>query len=225
MRKLLLLLLVAVVVPASALAQDDDWRNRRASRGRRDYRTEENMFELTPMVGYRWGGTIYRDQNAVFNQDVTAESSAAFGGSFGIPILDGLKLELMVNHQDTHLTTGGSTLFTPEQRVSRMGVTYYQAGLQIPFAQSRAATPYAVVSAGVANLDPNVRGASSSNRFAASGGFGVKVPISRNAGVRAEVRGYFTSLSNYDNSCSHCYYNYNHDFYQGETNFGVFFKF
>ena len=37
--------------------------------------------------------------------------------------------------------------------------------------------------------------------------------------------GFFTALSNYGDNCRSCYYTYNHDLYQGETNFGVFFRF
>ena len=95
----------------------------------------------------------------------------------------------------------------------------------IPFAISRSATPYFSVGAGVASLDPRVSGASSDTRFAANASIGVKVPINRNLGIKLEERGYFTSLSNYGNNCRSCYYNYNHDLYQGETNFGVFFRF
>jgi hypothetical protein len=32
-------------------------------------------------------------------------------------------------------------------------------------------------------------------------------------------------MSNSNNNCRACYYNYNHDLYQGETNVGVFFRF
>ena len=81
------------------------------------------------------------------------------------------------------------------------------------------------MSAGVANLDPRVSGATSSTRFAASAGIGVKVPINRNVGIKIEERGFFTALSNYGDNCRSCYYTYNHDLYQGETNFGVFFRF
>jgi len=74
-------------------------------------------------------------------------------------------------------------------------VTYFHGGLQIPFDVSRQATPYIVVSAGIANLDPVVQGVSPDNRFSASGGIGVKVPVNRNLGLRLEARGYFTSLA------------------------------
>jgi len=52
--------LVLLLIPASLFAQD--WRNRRAPRDRYGYGSLENKLELTPFVGYTWGGTIYGDQ-------------------------------------------------------------------------------------------------------------------------------------------------------------------
>ena len=222
MRRLLLLLSVLLFIPAALLAQDEGWRNRR-SNYRGGY--ADNFFELTPFVGYRYGGTIYADQTNLFNQDVDVASSGIAGVNFGIPIPNGWKVELMVNRQNTHFTTGGGGLFSPSDRIGGFDITYFHGGLQIPFAVSRSATPYFIVSAGVASLDPRVSGASTSTRFSAGAGIGVKVPISRNMGLRIEERGYFTTLSNYGDNCRSCYYSYNHDLYQGETNVGVFFRF
>ena len=220
MRKLALFLLL-VAVPISAFAQDPDWRNRRAPRDR--YSNNDNMFELTPFLGYRYGGTIFADQTSLFNQDVSVASHLNYGVNFGIPIANGWKVELSVDRQDTNFTEGGG-LFSPSGNIAGFHVTYYQGALVIPFAVSRQATPYFTVGAGLANLDPDIRGVSADNRFAASAGIGVKVPINRNAGIRLEERGFFTSMSN-DRGCNSCYYNYNHDLYQGETNLGVYFKF
>ncbi len=223
MRKLLLLFAL-LLIPVSLLAQDEGWRNRRGDR-RYSYR-DENMFELTPFGGYRYGGTIFASQTSLFGgQDVSVASSGNFGIDFGIPIPNGMKIELMVNRQNTHFTSGGAGLFTPSDRLGAFDITYFHGGLQIPFAVNRSATPYFVVSAGIGALDPRVRGASTSNRFSAGAGIGVKVPINRNFGLRVEERGYFTSLSNYGNNCRSCFYNYNHDLYQGETNVGLFFRF
>jgi hypothetical protein len=221
MRKLLLFVAV-LSIPVSLLAQDEPWRTRRTSR---DRGYGDNYFELTPFLGYRYGGTIFADQSRLFNQDVKVESSSNFGLNFGIPIANGWKVELMVNRQDTHFTSGGGGLFSPTDRLGNFSVTYFHGGLQIPFAVTRSATPYVIVSAGVANLDPKVSGASSDTRFSAGGGIGVKVPINRNVGIRIEERGYFTALQNNTDNCRSCYYNYNHDLYQGETNVGVFIRF
>ena len=219
MRKLFVLILLILVVPTALMAQDD-WRNRRGRRDDPYRRSWDNAFELTPFVGYTYGGRLLADQTGLA-QNVRAESSVNFGGAFAIPIgYEGFKIELMVNHQPTHLTTGGG-FFSPSDRVANFDVTYYHAGLIIPFSQSRSATPYIVVSAGVATLDPDIPGTTAENRFSASGGLGVKIPFNRNAGIRLEARGYYTALPN-DN----VYYTYTYrDFYQGQTNAGVYFRF
>ncbi len=222
MRKVIVLLVV-MLIPASLFAQSQWWRNRQP--GYRDF----NMFELTPYVGYRYGGTIYAGQSDLFNQNVDLASAANFGVNFAIPVGSLMKVELMVDRQNTHFTNGNG-LFSPNQRLGGIDVTYFQGGLQIPFAVSPAAQPYFAISAGVANLNPHVSGASSATRFAAGVGIGVKVPINRNVGIKIEERGFFTSLSNYGGGgyYSDYYgsgYGYNRDLYQGETNVGVFFRF
>jgi len=222
MRKLLIFSLFALALPAALFAQDDDWRNRRGRDDRR-YRNNENAFELTPFIGYRYGGTLFAEQTG-FTEDVESESGMNFGGSFAIPIgNDGFKLELMVNRQDTHLTAGRD-LFSPTDRVADFHVTYFHGGLIVPFARSRNVTPYFVISAGVANLDTDIAGTSSENRFSASGGIGVKVPFGRNVGLRLEARGYYAAVPN-DDFCRGCSYNNDRQFYQGETNAGVYFRF
>lgn len=221
MRKLLPLLLLLLLVPTTLVAQDrdDDWRDR-------PYRDapRENAFELTPFAGYRWGGTIFAAQSFVFDQDVDVESSPNFGASLGIPLGDsGFKLELMANRQSSELVVERG-IFEPEGEVADVDVTYLHAGLQIPFARSRNATPYVIVSGGLANLDPQIAGITAENRFSASAGIGVKLPMSRAMSLRLEGRGYFTALEEEDD-CTICDYFYDENFYQGEVNLGLSFSF
>ena len=223
MRKLTFLLLL-LLLPTTLFAQDEDWRRRRGDDRDRDRYSRRETFEISPFVGYRWGGTIFADQSFLFNQDVDVASSANFGLNFAFPLGDsGMKLELMANRQSSELETE-SGLFEPNNEVADIDVTYLHAGLQFPFARSRNATPYVVVSAGLANLDPQVSGVSAENRFSASAGVGVKLPVSDALSFKIEGRGYYTSLEE-DNDCSFCDYFYNQDFYQGEVNLGVIFSF
>lgn len=222
------LFLVALLLSTtSLLAQDEDWRDRRGDdRDRRGYRDtpREGSFELTPFLGWRWGGTIFASQTFLFNEDVDVEPSPTIGASFGIPLGDtGMKLELMANRQSSELQTG-SGLFEPDDEVADIDVTYLHGGLQIPFARSRNASPYVIVSAGLANLDPQISGVSAEQRFSASAGLGVKVPMSRALSFRFEGRGYYTALEE-DDDCQICDYFYNEDFYQGEVNAGLVFSF
>ena len=222
MRKSLLVLLT-LLVTTTAFAQDndEDWRRRRA---RDNNYSRRGAFELTPFVGYRWGGTIFADQTFIFGEDVNVASSANLGVNFALPLGDsGLKLELMANRQSSELETE-SGLFEPDQEVADIDVTYLHAGLQIPFAESRNATPYFIVSGGLANFDPHVNGVSAENRFSASVGGGVKIPMSDFLSIRLEGRGYYAALEEEDD-CTLCDYFYNEDFWQGEANIGLVFKF
>jgi len=216
MRKALFAVLLLLVAAPSLLAQD--WRERRYQ-GYRD-----NQLDLTPFVGYRYGGRIYADQANLFSRNVDVNSSANFGLNLGIPITPyGTKIELLVDHQSTNFTDDGG-LFSPSANLGDFDVTYYQAGVLVPFNQSRSLTPYISITGGIANLDPKFSGVSASNRFAASAAVGVKVPVNRNLALRIEERGFVTTMDRNDR-CNRCYYQYNQNLYQGETNVGLDFKF
>lgn len=217
MRKYALILVLFLASATTLFAQDDDgWRRRRA--------VSRDTFEITPFIGYRWGGTIFADQTFIFTQDVDVQSSVSGGVELGIPIGDsGMKLNLMANRQSSELEIGGG-LFDPTNGVADIDITYLHAGLQLPFARSRSATPYVVVSAGLANLDPQIAGVSDETRFSASAGVGIKAPITDALAFRFEGRGYYTALEDNDD-CRICDYYYNRDFYQGEVSLGLVFSF
>jgi opacity protein-like surface antigen len=221
-KSLLVLLLLSLSTTAFAQSDDDDeeWRRRRASY----HAPRDNAFELTPFIGFRWGGTIFADQTFIFGEDVNVAPSANYGVNFALPLGDsGLKLELMANRQSSELETE-TGLFEPENEVADIDITYLHAGLQVPFGRSRNATPYAIVSGGLASFDPKIGGLSSENRFSASAGLGVKIPMSSNLSVRLEGRGYYAALEE-ESDCSFCDYFYNEDFFQGEVNLGLSFSF
>lgn len=218
-RTMFLLLLVLTTSTLFAQSNDDDWRRDR----RRTYRDtpSDSAFELTPFAGYRWGGTIFASETFLFDRNVDVASNPNFGLSLGVPLGDtGMKLELLADRQSSELQTE-SGLFEPNNEVADIDVTYLHAGLQFPFARSRNATPYAVVSAGLANIDPQLSGVSAENRFSASAGVGVKVPMNRNMSLKIEGRGFYTALEDNSDSCTFCDYFYNRDFYQTEVNVGL----
>jgi outer membrane protein with beta-barrel domain len=223
MRRVMLFLLLATA-PAVLFAQSDidrdrdDWRRRR-------YTVSDDRIELTPFGGYRWGGTIWADRSNLFGEDVDVASNGDYGVNLGIPVgISHMKLELMVNRQDTALQIAGG-LFTPNDRLADMHITYYHAGLQIPLGDTYSSSPFIVLSAGIANLRPDIRGVAADNRFSASAGLGVKVPLNRNMGLRVEGRGYFTSLGENNDRCNRCTSDYGRDLYQGEANVGLVINF
>lgn len=224
MRKHALLALLLLSISTAALAQDrdrdDDWRRRRAYSNTPD----PDAVELTLFGGYRWGGTVFSTDAFLFNEELSVEASPSFGGDVAIPLgSSGMKLAIMASHQSSQLETGGG-LFDPDAGIADFDVTYFQAGLQIPFARSRNATPYAVFGAGLANLDPQIRGLSDETRFSLSGGIGVKVPFNQALSLRLEGRGYYTALED-ETDCAICDYFVDENFYQGEVSAGLSISF
>ena len=219
MRKFAVLAVLLLTIAPTLVAQDrdDDWRRRRP---RYDDTPNPDAVELSIFAGYRWGGTVFADNSFVFDEDLQVEPSASYGADVAIPIgRSGMKLTLMASHQSSELETGAG-LFEPEDDVADFDVTYFHAGVQIPFARSRNAVPYFSLSAGVANLDPQIAGLSDETRFSAGAGIGVKVPMGRALSLRFEGRGFYTALEDQDD-CSICDYFIDQNFYQGEVTAGL----
>lgn len=222
MRKFAVLVILLLTIAPSLLAQgrDDDWRRRRAY----DDAPNPDAVELTVFGGFRWGGTVFASDAFLFNDELQVEASPSFGADLAIPIGNsGMKLTLMGSHQSSQLEQGGG-LFDPDADIADFDVTYFHAGLQFPFARSRNIVPYAVVGAGVANLDPQIPGLSDETRFSLSGGIGVKVPLSRALSLRLEGRGYYTALED-ETDCAICDYFVDENFYQGEVTGGLSISF
>ena len=62
-----------------------------------------HRYELTPLVGYRWGGQISGEDNVFFETDLEINDSEMFGLIFEIPLSSNFQLELLANRQSTEL--------------------------------------------------------------------------------------------------------------------------
>jgi hypothetical protein len=167
MRKTILLL--ALLIPVSAAAQ--------------------HSFELTPTLGYRWGGSFKARTTDILEQDVDVNSDASIGLLFDVSLNRFLDLELMIDHQSTDL--GERRLWGPSQDNPGIDITYYHAGLlfQWPVGRSKM---FVVGGMGMADLDLDLPGAGSESRFSTSFGGGVKLDLSHRLGLRLEVRGFWS---------------------------------
>jgi opacity protein-like surface antigen len=184
--------------------------------------------ELTPTASYRFGGTLQGGDNALFNSDLKVEDSSAYGVTLDIPLSSRIQLELLANRQSSQLRFDQG-LFGGTTGVADIDVSYYHVGMLWQWGDYRV-SPFFTASLGVANLNPDVAGASSENRFSASLGGGVKVFFSDNVGLRFEGRGFFSDLGNNGNNrdrrCD--YYNdscYGNDFSQGQASIGLILAF
>jgi opacity protein-like surface antigen len=185
--------------------------------------------ELTPTVSYRFGGELAGGDDAFFDTDLEVDEGVAYGVTLDIPLSSSLQLELLANRQSSELQFD-EDLFGSETGVADIDVSYYHVGLLWQGRHPRI-TPFFVASAGIANLDPDVPGASSEDRFSLSLGGGVKVFFSDNVGLRFEGRGFVSDFDSddrdrddfcdyddrYDDNC------YDESFSQGQVSVGLIF--
>ena len=187
--------------------------------------------EITPMVGYRWGGEIpARDTSAVAYTG-NLQSNGSWGLAIDIPVTRSMAIELLGDHQRTSL--GQDTLFAPVGKHFDLDVNYYHIGFrwQRP---SMKTTPFFVASLGVGDLRPVASGFTSAQRFSASVGLGAKVAFGESVAFFIEGRNFWTDTGNthsswWDSSCStyHCngYWSNYYGLSQFQVNVGLTFLF
>ncbi len=147
------------------------------------------VLEITPTVGFRWGGEIRAEDTTTLDRDADLEEGHSLGLVIDIPVTEHLQIELLADHQRTGLDSG--TLFGPSDRQFDLDIDYYHVGALYQWTTARV-KPFVVGSMGIANLDPRDGFNSSTRRFSGSLGGGVKIPLSANIGVRFEGRAFWT---------------------------------
>ncbi len=181
--------------------------------------------EITPTVGFRWGGEIRAEDTTTLDRDADLEEGHSLGLVVDIPVSDHLQIELLADHQRTGLDS--STLFGPRDGEFDLDVNYYHVGALYQW-KTKSVTPYVVGSIGIADLDPKDSFNSGTRRFSTSFGGGVKVPLAPHLAVRFEGRGFWTDTGDTrfgddDDDHHHC-----HDdddcssgLFQGQVRLGV----
>jgi len=184
--------------------------------------------EITPTIGYRWGGELTAENNDLFDKDTEVDSSEAYGLLIDIPLSRSSQIELMASRQSTSFSEG--VLFPEDPTTRDVDLTYYHVGYLYQWTPSNL-RPFVVGSLGFTDINPE--GAGSENRFSGSIGGGLKVDLSRNVGFRLEARGFWTDTGSTrwyddcdDDRCrcwddSDC----SIDLFQSEIRFGLMVKF
>jgi hypothetical protein len=182
--------------------------------------------EITPLIGYRSGGTIDRDVTGLFGEDVVIESSPVLGLILDIDLSREFQLEFLVNHQESDLEFDDQ-LFEPDDEIGDVEITYWHAGILWRYSVTDV-QPFLGLSVGGATIDPQIPGADAENRLSGSLAGGVKVFFSRNVGFRFEARGYWTDLGGDDeDDCFRCddFDDQSEGLYQGEASVGLVLSF
>ncbi len=147
------------------------------------------VIEITPTVGFRWGGEIRAEETTTLDRDADLDEGYSLGLVVDIPVSDRLQIELLADHQRTGLDSG--TLFGPSDRQFDLDIDYYHVGALYQWKTARV-TPFVVGSMGLADLQPRDGLNSSTRRFSGSLGGGVKIPFSPNIAIRFEGRAFWT---------------------------------
>ena len=150
--------------------------------------------EITPMVGYRFGGSLEAVPGTAGSQSsakLEVGDAAAFGVQLGYRTGDG-EIELLYARQNTKLQTAG--LFTGVPAFDLALETWQLGGTYLFGDDDAKARPFVAVGLGLTRLLPEPAGFSDETRFSASIGGGVKLWLGRHFGIRLEGRGFFTVL-------------------------------
>jgi len=179
--------------------------------------TEAREFEITPFIGYQFGGdvsTYYQNQY----QDVSVDSSENFGVVLSLGLSEMTQLELLYNTQDT---TADANRFDDSLGLN---IDYWQLSLLWGFNPDAQINPYVVFGIGGTWLRPD--GFSSTSKFSGNIGGGVKIFFSDNIGVRLEGRFYGTYINSTTSYCDPFWcYGYNNSLYQFDVSAGLIIRF
>ncbi len=190
------------------------------------YGPAAKSFQISPFVGYRFGGGFDRvDYDDDFSDliDVEIDDGGVFGVVFDARLSEGLFLELWASRQQTELGEDAG-LFLPPEALFDIDVDYYHAGLIYEWTPGQV-RPFFGFSAGATRFIPDGPGLDELIRPSFSFGGGVKVMFSEAVGLRLEGRWISTWVEAGDDEfCDHhsCY-DFDQDvyFYQIETGVGL----
>ncbi len=179
--------------------------------------------EITPFVGYQFGGWFTDDFASGYSLD-EVQDSATWGLILDFPINRHAQIELLYEVQDTELDT---LRFHGPAPDLDLDVEYIQAGFLWQWLPSDEVRPFVVGSLGAANLD--LEGGRDETRFATTVGGGVKLFFSDHVGARFEGRFYHILLEDDDEvfcDPDACFGYHDTNFmFQFELKAGLVFKF
>ncbi|HVS03983.1 MAG TPA: outer membrane beta-barrel protein [Thermoanaerobaculia bacterium] len=179
-----------------------------------------NRVEISPYGGYRWGGELEAEDNALFRQDVEVDSSATFGLRLAIGVHPNVQVELLAARQESELGLDRQ-LFGEDRGLLDVTINYYHLGGLFQWGGGQA-QPFVTVSGGIGRIAPDLPGVAAEERLSASFGGGVKVFVNRHVGFRFEGRFFWTDTNDDDDFFDDDWgLDYGDDLYQGEVTVGL----
>ena len=188
-------------------------------------------FELTPTIGYRFGGSIdlvNPDHNPNYRK-LQIESNPAYGVALNHGVHDTIQVEFQWSRQDTHVN-GRSRTNNTSTRLFGAYVDQYHANFVFHPAEAGSHTePFAIFGLGATSFNPRAP-LSSRTQFSFELGAGIKHFFSPHVGLRLEAKWTPTYIRSNDewfcNGFDQCY-SVSDPVYaqQGEISSGIIFRF
>jgi opacity protein-like surface antigen len=143
-------------------------------------------FEVTPFVGYRFGGNFDVDVGGTARQSVDLDDHGSFALALDLRRDEESQYELLYSRQETNLEPGSP--------LGPLGidVEYLHIGGTLDVDQEMLLKPYIVGTLGLTRFSPEPGSGSDNTRFSVSFGGGLRVPVSNHFSLRFEARGFLT---------------------------------
>jgi opacity protein-like surface antigen len=142
-------------------------------------------FEVTPYLGYRFGGSFKLIDTGA-QADVNSHVSYAL--ALDLSANEATQYELFYSRQST-------TISGPSLTPSDMTIEYLHVGGTVLLENSQHFLPYLIGGAGVTRFSPNSPLGHDSTYFSASLGAGLRIPFNPHFSLRLEARGFATILN------------------------------
>lgn len=165
----------------------------------------ETQFEITPFIGYQFGGDFvdrWGDDDVI---DSDIDESPNYGLMVNIGVIHGFQIELLYSRQDSELVPDR---WYDNPYARDITVEYYHAGGLYQWKFDKV-VPYVAGSMGATRFDPDRLG--SDTKFSWSAGGGVKLMFNPHVGLRLDGRFYSTYIDSgerayYDDYWDEYYY-------------------
>jgi opacity protein-like surface antigen len=161
--------------------------------------THQPRFELTPFVGYQWGGSFETFANGTIPAgELELSDELSYGGILGFVATPESVLELTYLREDANISFNRAAGATTD--LGGFAVNYFQLGGRFEFGPSPKLRPFVTVSAGIGIFDPKTEGISSDTKFSWSLGAGTRYKLgeSDRAALRFDARLWVTPVPSGD---------------------------
>jgi opacity protein-like surface antigen len=202
-RKVLLGLFLVTIISAAALADG---------------------VEITPAIGYRFGGGFY-DYSS--RQDIDLEDAESGSITLGFEVNEDYTIEAHWSVQETRFEV--RNVLPPMLDDDGIEVEYWHVGVMVRPGKEDSVEPFIVASAGFTRFDPEASGTGSDTRFSISFGGGVRTMFGEHVGIRLQGRLYLSFVHGSTAAIcggGGCSFGFHGDgLWQGDVSAGLIFAF